>query len=85
MRKRLLLFFCCIATGLIAQIPAPPPEIHDFDIWLGAWEVTQPAGKVAVKRVIESILEGRVIEESYQTAGRYRGHSFNIYIAPAKG
>lgn len=84
MRKLFLMLVLSFVPWLGGQVPTAPSETHDFDFWLGDWEVTQPNGTVAGHSVIESILDGRAIKESYQTPGRYRGQSLNIYNAPAK-
>lgn len=63
--------------------PAAPSQTRDFDFWLGDWEVTTPDGEVAGYNRIESILEGRVLRESYTTKGAFAGHSYNSYNAPA--
>lgn len=83
MRLRTCLIFVVFVANLSAQNspPAPPDEIHDFDFWIGSWEVTTPDGKVAGHNVIAPILSHRVIRESYTTPGAYAGHSFNLYNA----
>ena len=80
------LVFIALSIGSLgafaqSQLPPVPPETRHFDFWIGEWEVTQPDGKVAGFSVIEAILDGRAIKESYRTTRLYRGHSYNIYNA----
>ncbi len=87
----------CIATLLFASVsilraedaprkgpPPPPPEARQFDFWIGKWEVTNPAGKVAGHSHIELILDGRALQEHWTGAGGFTGTSLNIYDADAK-
>ncbi|MBS0661979.1 MAG: hypothetical protein JSR48_01845 [Verrucomicrobia bacterium] len=75
-------------AGLFAQAPsAPPPASHDFDFWLGEWNVTTPDGKVAGKSRIESVANGRGLLENWEgdpASGGGNGKSLNTYNA-AKG
>ncbi|WED63902.1 hypothetical protein PXH66_16315 [Synoicihabitans lomoniglobus] len=68
----------------VSSAPPPPAEIHDFDFWLGSWEVVTPDGKLVGHNHIEAILGGRVLRENYTTPGTYAGRSFNIYNAAAQ-
>lgn len=79
-------------AGLVdtTAAPAPPPapaapcttaESHQFDFWLGEWEVTNPKGKRAGHSRIESILGGCAIQEHWQGAGGSDGTSLNLYNA----
>jgi len=67
-----------------AETPLPPPpcqgeEHHQFDFWVGEWDVTQPDGQLAGTNRIERILDGCVLHESWRSAnGLSVGHSFNI-------
>lgn len=84
MRFLVFLALSLVSLSAVAQNqPAPVPlETHDFDFWIGEWEVIPPNGKVGGHSVIESILNGRVIKESYESGGGYKGHSFNLYNEP---
>jgi hypothetical protein len=69
-----------------AQQPARPPactsaEHHQFDFWIGDWEVTLPNGKHAGTNRIEPILTGCVLRETWSGAGGMHGTSYNIYDA----
>lgn len=54
---------------------------HQFNFWIGEWDVTNPAGKAAGHSRIDAILDGCVIMENWTGAGGSNGKSFNIYNA----
>jgi Protein of unknown function (DUF1579) len=67
------------------QRPPQPPVNHDFDFWIGDWEVTVRAtGKLAGHNKIEARHGGRVLVENYTTPAGYTGMSLNGYDAAAK-
>ena len=73
----------------VAQQPARPPactsaEHHQFDFWIGEWNVTLPNGKYAGTNRIEPILTGCVLRETWSGAGGMHGTSYNIYDAAAR-
>ena len=85
------------ATGLIglslgmlpkisgAQTP-PPPVNHDFDFWLGDWEVFDPRGAKVGTNSILPVAGGRGLYENWEgdpAAGGGNGKSLNAYN-PAK-
>ena len=84
-------FFVASLTGaaLLAQPPAPkppppPPVNHDFDFWLGDWNVATPDGKPAGTSRIESIAGGYGLLENWTgdpAAGGGDGKSLNCYNA----
>jgi len=65
--------------------PAPPPAMpvnHDFDFWLGEWNVTTPDGKAAGTSRIESIAGGHGLLENWTgepATGGGNGKSLNAY------
>ena len=65
-----------IPPALPAQSPAANP--HQFDFWIGEWEVRTPDGKPAGASRIESILGGAVIQEHWMGAKGGGGTSFNF-------
>ena len=69
-----------------AQTPPPalPPEARQFDFWLGDWDVTNPAGKLAGTNKIESIAAGAGLLENWTGAGGYTGRSLNAWNAARK-
>jgi tetratricopeptide (TPR) repeat protein len=63
------------------------PESRQLDFWIGEWEVTQtgaPAGFNASKSRIESIENGCVIAEYYETPTGYAGRSYNAWESHKK-
>jgi len=80
-----LVLACALAGPAAAQAaPSPPactaPAHRQFDFWLGAWEVTNPAGQRAGDSRIESILDGCVVQEQWTSAkAPVSGRSFNLY------
>jgi hypothetical protein len=71
------------APGAVAAQPAPPnctaPEHHQFDFWIGKWEVAntadhQPAGS----SLIEQVYGGCTLRENWTETG-YSGGSLNTY------
>lgn len=69
-----------------AQSAAPgqackAPEYHQFDFWIGQWNVTLPNGKRAGVNHIEPILGGCALRESWSGAGGSDGTSYNSYDA----
>lgn len=68
------------ATGAIAQ-PAPcaAPEHHQFDFWIGSWNVVDArTGENAGSSLIESLYGGCVLRENWSEPG-FAGGSLNIY------
>lgn len=79
------------AAALLAQTPAPasppppPPPApvnHDFDFWIGDWNVTTPDGKPAGTNRIESVSNGHGLLENWvgdPAAGGGNGKSLNAF------
>ncbi|APV52177.1 hypothetical protein BWI17_22390 [Betaproteobacteria bacterium GR16-43] len=83
--KTLLAFTFALATlPAFAQKPAPDPcaapEAHQFDFWIGEWDVTGANGKPAGTNSIK-VLYGCVLHESWKGRGGFEGQSFNRYDA----
>ncbi|HKE48824.1 MAG TPA: hypothetical protein VKB52_12230 [Rhodanobacteraceae bacterium] len=77
------------AVAFAASTPPPSngctaAESHQFDFWIGDWNVIDPAGKVAGHNRIESILGGCVLSENWDGAAGGRGKSYNAYDTTAK-
>lgn len=74
------------AGASLAQTPAPPPactsaQHHQFDFWLGEWEVFNPAGKQVGQSRIDSISKGCALLENWLGQGGLDGKSLNIFDA----
>lgn len=79
---------CATPAALASQAPPPPAaqgcqdaRSRQFDFWLGRWEVTNPAGKLAGRSRIESILGGCVLLENWDSPSGVSGKSFNLFNA----
>jgi len=76
-----------VASTAGAQGAAPPAgctsaEHHQFDFWVGDWEVTdQTTGQRAGHNRIESILGGCALLENWTGASGGSGKSLNQYYA----
>ena len=69
-------------TLLLAATPAASPSPHQFDFWIGEWEVRTPDGKPAGTSRIEAILGGSVIQEHWTGAKGGAGSSFISWTTP---
>ncbi len=67
------------AKATPAPKPCAAPEYRQFDFWLGEWNVTNPAGKVAGESRITRILGGCAVREEWTGAGGLTGTSLNMY------
>jgi hypothetical protein len=67
-----------LAQAAVDTKPCDTPLHHQFDFWIGAWNVTQ-GGKNAGKNEIESVLGGCALLESWTGTGGVTGHSLNVY------
>ena len=59
--------------------PCIGPEFHQFDFWLGEWDVTTLDGKRAGWNIIRREMGGCVLVENWTGASGTTGRSFNIY------
>jgi hypothetical protein len=67
-----------------APVPAPKPPTptaahHQFDFWLGEWEVKDPSGQVVGHNRIESIANGYGLLENWTDLRGGSGKSLNAY------
>ncbi|MFN2637607.1 MAG: hypothetical protein ABR585_11305 [Gemmatimonadaceae bacterium] len=88
-----VLAMVCIASALEAQTtsttastpqPAPAvcpgqPERHQFDFWIGEWNVTTQGGTSVGSSVIQSISGGCAILENWTSRSGGQGKSINSY------
>ena len=79
-----------VASSDAEGAPAKPPltcaapESHQFDFWIGDWNVIDPAGNVAGHNRIEAIVGGCAISENWDSTAGNRGKSYNAYDAQSK-
>lgn len=81
-------FFFVLAITILplsVRAQSPPPgcissEYHQFDFWVGDWDVFE-AGKSVAHVIVDKILGGCVIRERYREPRGYEGQSFNVYDA----
>jgi tetratricopeptide (TPR) repeat protein len=66
-------------AALDALTPCSAPEYRQFDFWVGSWDVYAPNGQMVGRNVIEPILDGCGLQESWTSATGSRGHSYNFY------
>jgi hypothetical protein len=67
------------------QPPAPcdEPQFREFDFWVGEWDVTSGAKKIA-ESSIQKIIGSCVIFENYTDPRGFSGKSFNFYDSTLK-
>jgi hypothetical protein len=78
-----------LGTRMLAQLPAPRPcdhaPYHQFDFWVGDWEVFEFGTEAKDAHVkVERILDGCVLHEIYEGVDGTRGESFSIYDSSRK-
>lgn len=56
-----------------------PVEVHEFDFWLGRWEVFTPDGALAGTNHITALFGGRVLAESWTGRTGVLGVSLNSW------
>lgn len=82
-----LLPLAFLPSPLVGQNTPPPgrscaaAEYHQFDFWIGQWDVTLPNDKRAGTNRIEPILGGCALRETWAGAGGSDGTSYNAYDA----
>lgn len=91
--SHLLAALCILVTARVAPAaasagqatPTPAPcaskEHHQFDFWIGEWDVTTPDGKPAGHSRIEGVLGGCALLEHWEGAGGASGKSLSLYVA----
>lgn len=91
--QRLFLMSAAFLLAAPAQAqtppPAPPPcadpQHHQFDFWVGKWDV-YPTGKdqLVAHSLIESVYGGCGVRENWMPLGKTGGGSLNIYLPAEK-
>ena len=78
----------CATFAVAGQPPAPArprpcaaPSFHQFDFWIGDWEVLSRDGKVIGHNRVESIEGGCGIQENWTGAAGGTGRSLNSFMA----
>jgi len=72
-------FQSAVSKGTSAA-PCDSPEHHQFDFWIGDWDVSDADAIKEVARVkVERILDGCALHELYMDTSGLKGESFSIY------
>ena len=90
--RTVLFFIILIVSSSTFAATAPPAfgcpasmaEYHQFDFWIGHWEVRDPAGKVVGHSRIEPISDSCGISEHWQGMSGSNGVSYNAWDAGSK-
>jgi hypothetical protein len=72
-----ILGICATASSLAAS--CEQPAHHQFDFWIGEWNVHTPDGKRAGQNRIVRKQDGCVLHENYNTDRGFTGESLNTY------
>ena len=72
-----------LSTGSVwcqdqAQDPCSSPKSHQFDFWIGDWDVTAQGNTAGINR-IHPIANGCVLLEQWEGAAGVHGASMNFY------
>ncbi|WP_435361048.1 hypothetical protein [Haloarchaeobius sp. DFWS5] len=70
-------------TGSTTTGTATLDSRRQFDFWVGEWDVSTVDGNPAGRNVIESVLDGYLLVEHWESAGGGAGLSLNCYDAAA--
>ncbi|MDJ0921311.1 MAG: hypothetical protein QNI84_09295 [Henriciella sp.] len=84
------LFIAALAISLLTApalaqddtTPPPPcdtPEYHQFDFWIGDWEVSSPDGAAQGRNVITAEESGCLLVERWVSTAGNTGQSYNFY------
>src|SRR5215813_5206993 len=65
-----------------AEQSCTAPEFHQFDFWIGEWDVVNSEGKPAGQNRVVSIVNGCALQENWTSASGHRGTSLNVYDEP---
>lgn len=70
------------STSLPKGPPCSSPAHHQFDFWVGEWDIQTPKGTVAGENRVERILDGCALRESWKAADGSEATSLTSYDAP---
>ena len=80
-----------LSTAAANAAPAPTfgcptslQEYHQFDFWIGDWEVRNPQGAIAGHSHIEAVSDGCGVSERWTGASGSTGVSYNAWDPEAK-
>jgi hypothetical protein len=85
LKKILALLLLVSGASLHAQAgKALAPELHQFDFWLGEWDVSDVNGNAGGHSHVDIIAEGHGLLENWTDSGGTTGKSLNVYNAAKK-
>jgi ketosteroid isomerase-like protein len=77
---------CLAGIGSLLFAQTPPtggcdrPEYHQFDFWIGDWDVFEATGAARVAQVrVDRLLDGCLLREDYRDANGLKGQSLSSY------
>ena len=73
-----------VPSAAVHAAPCEAAEFHQFDFWIGDWDVTGPKGNTVGTNTIDRPLGGCVLQEHWVGTSGSRGSSLNIYDATRK-
>lgn len=69
----------------VADEPCGDPKSHQFDFWIGNWQVTnRVGGKIVGRNWVRPILDGCVVQETWTGVSGSAGSSLNFYDTQRK-
>ncbi len=68
-----------VSTAQAADKGCPDARSHQFDFWIGSWDVTNVDGGVAGRNRIEPILDGCALQETWAGVSGSAGTSLNFF------
>lgn len=86
MKALLIILVMAASANVFAQQPcSTEPHSHDFDFWIGQWDVYQTGTKTLIGHsMVQSIAGGCAILENWTDTKDHTGKSIN-YFNPATG
>ncbi|HKI87251.1 MAG TPA: hypothetical protein VKA53_10970 [Thermoanaerobaculia bacterium] len=75
----LALLAATAGTAAMAATPCAAPQFHQFDFWIGSWNVTSKDNEPAGVDKVESRVNGCALVETWEGKGGGTGVSLNYY------